>query len=121
MVITQTGLDVARETILDSFDSFGFIAVGDSTTTPLSSDTILGNEVFREAVYSVSKDLEPGVYVFTIYMTTVEGNFVLSEIGIFDTITGGNMGTKNLLPITYTKVLDEEVRIQIGVKVETSN
>lgn len=120
MVITTNGLDIAKQIIFDHFDTFGYIAVGTGSTTPVETDTVLSNEVFRELIYDTTKNLSTGVYVFTIYLTTVEGNYAINEIGIFDASTSGNMGLRNLTT-NYTKIIDEEARIQVAVEVGVSN
>ena len=56
-------------------------AVGTLATTPLDSDTILGTEIARKAVSSISAS--GGVVTVTVFFTASEGNGNLREYGLF--------------------------------------
>jgi len=120
MTIVQTGVDAVKQIVLDHFDTFNYGAIGTGSTTALSSDTILETETFRELVYSTNKLLSEGVYIFTIYLTTIEGNVLIKEIGIFDANTGGNIALRNNIGTDYTKLSSEEIRIQVAINVEVT-
>lgn len=100
--INSAGLTIySKNFILDSFlielnSLVEYVAVGDDNTTPIESDTTLGNETYREINYS--KTLNPDNMSITTRIDETENNGnTINEIGIFDESSGGNMYSHNLV------------------------
>ncbi len=119
MVLTTTAKDVANQATVNAFDSLTHMAIGTGTTASAPADTTLESEAFRELLKDATKNLSEGYYVFTMLLEPSQGNVTISEVGVFDSASGGLMGTRNLTPDTYTKQSDEFVRILVGVQITT--
>lgn len=83
--ITDTGLNYIRDLLDGSINpptEIRYIAFGSSNTTPVASDTKLGNEFFRK---QVTKQELPGTgqVASTVYIAPYEANQQIEEIGVF--------------------------------------
>ena len=73
-------------------DYFDYIAIGTGTTAPSASDTALEGEVARgsadrsRVTTSVTNDTAQFVYTFTF-----DSSYAITESGVFDADSGGNM------------------------------
>ena len=78
--------------VLDEFESvIGFIGTGDDDTTPTVSDTTLGNETIREAIFGTSSRTANSIY-FEMFQDTADNNGNdIKETGCFSLITAGIM------------------------------
>jgi len=80
-------------------NSYNYYAIGDDDTTPSASDTTLNNEVFREAVSSITKDTSSGYKLkYQCYVNTTDYTGNIAEFGLFDAASAGNM----LNHVTFT-------------------
>jgi hypothetical protein len=71
------------------------IGTGDDNTAPTVTDTSLGNETVREAVFD-SGISGTGVF-FQMFQDTADNNgFNIEEEGLFDALSGGTLYTHNL-------------------------
>jgi len=93
-----------------------FIAIGDGLVTPSSEDLVLGSETYRKR----------GIVTVVANTYFVEASFAkdepitdtwIREIGIFDAISGGNMGARWLLVDEVLKEYDEEIYIKIAISI----
>lgn len=111
-----------KAAVLNEFDIVTHIAVGDGTNPESPADTTLGNEVRREPLMDKVKDTLNGKYIFSMQLGLTEANgTTLSEIGIFDSASGGNMQARKLLPNTLLKTADKEVWIDLEVGVTVTS
>lgn len=96
--------------------SFNWIAVGSNTSAPVTSDTVLGNEVTRLAFAALISTTLTGAtpsWQAQITLATNQANTTLSEAGIFNDAAAGTMlshvtfasfvkATSNTIAISYT-------------------
>ena len=121
MAVTNTIIGTLVSDILNKFDGYDYLAVGTGTNPENEADTALQNEVYREINIDKIKDTNAGTYLWSLQLGLTEANGnTLSEIGLFDASTGGNMAIRKLLP-TFDKTSDKEVWIDLQVKVEVTN
>ena len=92
------------------------VAVGTSTTAPVTGDTALGSENTRKAVGtwdSTNLTSNPPSWEAQVSFATDEANTTLGEVGLFNSSSGGTMlghitfatidkTTSNTLSISYT-------------------
>ena len=68
----------------------GYFAVGTGTTTPAHGDTALGTEVFRTSV--TQQIISGATLMVKLYLDTNSANgYTLTEAGLFDLPTGGDL------------------------------
>jgi len=72
---------LAGDETADEFE-INYLGVGDDNTTPLATDTLLGNEVFRKALTSSSKPAT-GQYDTIFYLAPAEAVGAIEELGWF--------------------------------------
>jgi hypothetical protein len=122
MVVTSTTLTSIKTNALAEFDDLIQMAFGTGTTTPTISDTTLGTEVDRNAFdESPIKSVGSGTYDFSGFLALTEGNGNdISEIGLFDASSSGNMKLRELLSdvISKTSTIDLGVGVRITIEVE---
>jgi len=107
MVITNYRLAIIQNTAATNFSSaVTDIAVGSGSTTPVSSQTTLVTETFRDGIDNttllaneVSKDL--------LLDVTENNSNTINEIGAFDDPAAGNMESRNLTT-SFAKTSDKE-------------
>ena len=58
------------------------LALGDNNTAPTVTDTLLGNETYRQALTDTDKP-ETGEYFTEVYIDPADGNGTIEEIGWF--------------------------------------
>jgi hypothetical protein len=82
--ITDSGLNMLRETMrgIITDAEIKYIAVGTNNTAVSTSDTQLGTEVFRKAVYSKTA-VSTGVLQTIAILTETEAVANIQEIGVF--------------------------------------
>jgi len=122
MAVTNTILNNIRTVVLNEFDIITHVGVGDSATPESSADLTLGNETYREPVIDKVKDTNLGTYLFSLQLGLTEANGTnLSELGLFDALTLGNMPVRKLFPNPLLKTSDKEVWVDIELKVEVTS
>lgn len=106
------------ETVNQTTQAIGWLAIGTSTTAPATSDTLLGSEVTRVAIGTwVTSTLtaNPPSWTAVASFATNQGNTTIGEAGLFNTVTANSatlLGhatfssfvktTTNTLTISYT-------------------
>ena len=93
------------------------MAVGDDNTTPTVSDTTLGNETYREAIFKSSSG---GSFVaWDLKLDTTENNgSTIKEVGTFTASSGGTMYTRNLSS-SFDKDSTNEAYYQSRITINT--
>ncbi|WP_456478108.1 hypothetical protein [Geoglobus ahangari] len=91
--------------------AYGYFAVGDGSGTPSGSNTALFNETFRKAVSNTIKETQSDFYYkWECYITTTEYTGNISEFGLFDAASAGNM-MNHIAFASFYKSSTMEVRI----------
>lgn len=115
-LVTQTGKNGIADQVLASptLAKPGWMAVGTGTTSPATGDTALQTESARVALTSKTRSTNVITYVGTFAAGT--GTGALTEAGIFDAATTGNLwnrvtfaavnkGASDSLTITWTTTI----------------
>ena len=120
MVVTKTIKDLIKETALNQFDTMSHIGLGTGTAIPVQTDTDLTTPIIRIPFDEPStKNLSLGKYDFSAILGLTEANGNdLTEMGLFDAETLGNMSVKKLLGTTVNKT--EDVELSIGLRVNVN-
>jgi hypothetical protein len=121
MVITTEGLDLMKASALNTLDNMDYVAFGSGTTAESSSQTALATEEIRVALDSATKDTALGTYDFSGRLSLSQANTTLTEFGLFDASSSGNMGARVLLDSSFTKTADDEVLVVYRVSVGVTN
>ena len=122
MVVTLVSVDALKSDILDLMDVYTHLAVGTGTTPPVGADTTLETEVDRNALTSNIKNVALGTYLFATTFSVSEANGnTLSEHGIFDAASSGDMWLRNLISPVIVKTADIEAVIYSQVTVIVTN
>jgi len=122
MVVNLTNITQIKTAVLDSMDIYDYIAVGTGTATPLITDTALGTEVDRNITTSNIKNVALGTYLFATTFTVSEANGnTLSEYGVFDLASGGEMWSRNLITPNIVKTTDIEVVAYTQTNIKVTN
>jgi hypothetical protein len=112
MVFNTIGLNLVQNnsaTLINGLVTH--IALGDDNTTPLISDTSLGNETFRDDTYADS--VSSNVTNFDVRLDVTENNGnTIAEIGTFDDDTTGNMYSHNLTT-SFAKTSSKEAYYRV--------
>ena len=122
MVAVQATLTIADENALNSFDDVTHMAFGDSTSTPIDTQTTLGNEILRVVLESATKDTVAKTYTFVGRISLFDYNDdTVNEVGVFNASTGGDMACRILSPVAATKTDNDELVFTLLLKVDTIN
>lgn len=109
-IATKLGSNTAEESWMP------FISIGDGLVAPSSEDLSLVSETHRKR----------GTVSIIANTYFVEAHFAkdepitdiwIREVGIFDAISGGNMGARWLLVDEVLKEYDEEIYIKIAISI----
>ena len=87
---------------LSGFPGITHFAVGTGTSAAVKGDTALGTEVARELVGYMSPGSTSFTVIYQLATGTANGN-TISEVGLFDAATGGNMFARVVLSSTIAK------------------
>lgn len=106
------------ESVNSQAQTIGFLAIGTSTVTPTTADTLLGSEVTRVAIgtwVTTNLTANPPSWQAQASFSTAQGNTTLAECGLFNTSTANTITmlahatftsfsktTSNTLTISYT-------------------
>lgn len=101
MVLTNDMLDTAVESVQNQADSnFSHGAVGTGTTDESASDSSLENEILRKAranFTSTSVSSQSGSITMSTFINSTEANGnSITEFGIFDSSSGGNLKAREV-------------------------
>lgn len=106
MVLTTKLLNDIRDNVKDELElSFTYFAVGDDDTTPIISNTILGNETFRDAIDEFDKVAVASVTASGVIEASENNGYDVNEIGWLDAASGGNLWVHELIN-TVSKTSD---------------
>lgn len=114
--ITDNGLnffrDCLRGTVTDA--QLKYIAVGTSSTAVSTTDSQLGNEVFRKAIYSRTAGTT-GQCISIGILEDTEANYSIAEIGIFAGTTASATANSGIMVsrVLYSRVKSSLESIQI--------
>lgn len=119
MGITNLHIEDSKEAELNLFDAYSYMAWGDGTAAEAPTDTTLDNEIIRKLFDEPStKNIGAGTYSFKGRLSLSEANgTTLSEIGIFDAVSGGKMPIRKLLPVPKAKTSDIEIAARLKVTI----
>ena len=93
-----------------------FLAIGDGVTLPSSEDTTLESEVFRKrGTVTVIKNTYFIEADFAVDEPT--DDTYVREVGIFDAVSGGNMGARWTLVDEVLKEYDIGIHIKIAISI----
>lgn len=87
-IITDAGRNLLRDFLAGAVTDgkIRYVALGDGTTTPATTDTKLASEKFRKQVTKLQNGANPGELVTTVYIAPYEATsdqFTIQEIGWF--------------------------------------
>ncbi len=91
-------------------NSIDYLALGDGTSSPLPTDTTLGNELFRTSIDAKSVDASTGKITLTTDIAGAEAVFVFKEVGLFDSSSSGVM-TNRASIASYDHTTGDDIRI----------
>lgn len=114
-MIMNDGLDLVRDFLHgDSVNAPSHMAVGVGTATEKATDTTLGSEVLRKTFSGTTKGtVGKETYEMTILTTEANGND-LSEVGIFNAASAGDMLNRIVFtPISKTSAFELKIEIEI--------
>lgn len=112
-----TDIDTAAVGVLD--DNILYLSVGTGTTTPDVTDTTLETEVYREAVFL--KDTTSNTITSALFLDVTEAvGSTITEIGAFNSSSGGTMVSRNLTT-SNEKTSSKEFYFDIKYTVNTLN
>lgn len=95
-IITNSFQTNVKTNFLNSLsNSITHMGVGDDNTTPLKTDTTLGNETYRESIFKTNSGPDFIFWDLRLDETENNGN-TIKEVGTFDASSGGNLYTRNL-------------------------
>jgi len=124
MVLTTYTLDIGNEKALDAFDTVTHIAYGISTITGTTdpTDTGLQAEAYRRPIESKTQDTLNGLYTFETRLPITQlVSETITEIGLFDAASGGNLAVRIILTNPISKTDSDEILITIRLKVNSKN
>lgn len=116
-LVTDRGVRTAASHLGTSANSdswMPFIAFGSGVTTPASTDESLETEVYRKrGVVTVENNT---VFVeATFGIDEPSDDAIVREIGLFNAISGGDLGARWLLLSDVIKLYDEYVNIRCAI------
>jgi len=117
-LIVNTGKERVAKLIngVDSPTSFGYIAIGEGTTSPTANDTALESEVTRASA-TKSYNSYKAVYEYTFSFSSGE-SYAITEAGIFDDAIASGSTMLNRLTFSAKNVdSDTDLYIKISITV----
>lgn len=112
MTISNTGLSLLRNLLAGDTINLNQMAVGNGTTGASTTDTELDNETLRKTA-SAAKSTTAGVVTKSITIASTDlSNQNISEVGVFDATSGGNMLDRIVFPSTL-HAAGTEIRVDI--------
>jgi len=118
-VVTATYMNNARNSLFNQFiNNISHIAVGDDNTTPVVTDTSLGNQTYIESATVTQSGLS--ITSKTVLEITENNGNTVKELGIFDRESLGNMYTRTLTTVV-DKDSDTVIRLSNILTLNTQN
>ena len=114
-MIMNDGLDLLRDFIHgDSVTSPSHMAVGDGTSFPQATETTLINELLRKTFSTQTKGTTGKETLEMTILTSEANGEDLSEIGIFNHATTGDMLNRIVFdPIAKTSAFELKIEIEL--------
>lgn len=104
-LVVQVGKNfIASRLIGDTKSVMSHMAVGSNTTTPVSTDTTLNQEIARVALMSLTATNNVITHVATF--PSGVGTGALTEAGIFNSSTGGDMIARTVFAVVNKGAAD---------------
>jgi len=122
-IATNTFMNLARSNLISNLGTtLTHIGVGDSDTTPIQSNTALGNETYKDALFTTPTKTTNSIS-FSLFLDTTENNGNdIKETGIFDAASGGNLYNHALTNvISKTNSVEAFIEVKVNINVENSN
>lgn len=102
-LVVSGGLNLIRDLLDgDSVAGLTHFAVGTGTTAVASTQTTLGNQVFRDTVTQRTSNTQQLIVSYYLASGSANSN-TLSEAGLFNSASGGTMFARVLLSPAITK------------------
>jgi len=125
MVVTTTTLTNIKTSSLAEFDDLTHMAFGSGTKTPKfgTEDPTLASELVRKLFDEAKvKSIGAGTYDFsgTLGLTEANGN-TISNMGLFNASSGGDMKLVELLTIAVPKTVAIDLSVGVRITVEVIN
>ena len=117
-MIMNVGIDLVRDWLAgDAVNDPTHIAVGTGISTPIVTETTLIAETVRKT-FSAKTKVGDGKIVFEMTLTTAEGNDTdLSEIGIFNAASVGEMLNRLVFtPVAKTSAFELKIEIEVETR-----
>lgn len=123
IVITSAGLNLLRDSLNGAATpKITYVALGTSNALPQTSDTLLGNEVFRKKVTSYTNGANPGETLINMYLAP--GDAVgtnIQEVGFFGGSSASSLPNSGVLLAhglySHTKQGVESIQFQLDFTV----
>lgn len=107
-LVVQSGRDFIAERLISNNDNFmTHMAVGEDGTTQQLSDTALGNELYRQAFDSATRNANVTTFVTTYAPGDATG--AITEAGIFNASSNGTMLCRTAFLVVNKAVADTMV------------
>ena len=126
--ITRIGLSILPRLLGDSSQAHVlYVAWGSAETTITASSLMLGQERQREQFTPTMFTDRFRVYHAFTAITEEQEGWVFAEIGLFDSVVGGNMlaiwlpSENGVDTVTYTLAEGDIVRPTVTIKIATGN
>jgi hypothetical protein len=114
--ITDNGLNFFRDALrgIVTDAQLKYIAVGTSSTAVTTSDSQLGNEVFRKQIFSRTAGTT-GQCISIAILEDTEANYSIAEIGVFAGTTASAIANSGIMVsrVLYSRVKTNLESIQI--------
>ena len=117
-MIMNVGIDLVRDWLAgDAVNDPSHIAVGVGTSIPTATETTLVSELLRK-VFSAKTKEGDGKITYEMTLTTAEGNGSdLSEIGIFNAASVGEMFNRlTFTPLAKTSAFELKIEIEVETR-----
>lgn len=108
-LLTTTGLN---EKQANGKTNFLYLAVGTGTTTPTESDTALEAELDRVSIGAITA--VDNILTYQAFYNTGDANDdAVSEFGIFDAASGGNLLLRGLFDTAFAKTVADPMIVSV--------
>jgi len=117
-MIMNTGIELVRDWLAgDAVNDSTHMAVGVGTSYPTATETTLVSELLRKTFSAKTKQGD-GKITYEMTLTTAEGNGSdLSEVGIFnDPTTGEMLNRLAFTPLAKTSAFELKIEIEVETR-----
>jgi hypothetical protein len=117
MVITTNLLDLAKNTALSELQNYSYMAVGEGLDVENPASTALSSEIERKQGV-ITNDSGAGTTEIVTTYSLSEAVGTITEVGVFDTSSLGNLAYRKLLNEAIEK--DDSFELEITMTTTTS-